>query len=91
MPFIEITEEQEKILTEAEFACLVSDRNNIMYEIKILSETQRMVDWRQGLASGLLCIEIASRQKQIKDIDEKLSVLRKKLGIETPVDNSKEL
>lgn len=84
MPFVEITEKQEKISAEAEFAGLVSDKNNIVYEIKILNETQRIVDWRQGLASELLRIEIEFRQKQIKGIDEKLSVLRQKLGIETP-------
>lgn len=84
MPLVEITEEQEKILNKAEFTSLTSDRSHIAHEIGILKEVKKIFHWGQGLASDILLSEIETRERKILEIDKKLAVLRKKLGIETP-------
>lgn len=83
MPLVEITEEQEKILNEAEFARLVSVRNDIAHKIMILemvcsfAYSQRLLQLAQQ--------EAKEHQSEIDNIiDIKLAVLRKKLDIETP-------
>jgi len=43
MSLVEITKKQEKVLDEAEFACLVSERNNLTYEISILQIAKTLV------------------------------------------------
>ena len=82
MPLVEITEEQEKILAETEFACLVSDRNNKAYEIAALHSAKSIIS-TESLRSDLQ-IEIMARQATLFEINLNLNKLRKKLGIETP-------
>ena len=86
MPLVEITEEQEKILGEAEFACLISERNNLTYEISILNIAKTLV--ARGKTKGDLQVDIMNRQARLFKIDIKLRSLRQKLGIEAPTINT---
>jgi hypothetical protein len=82
MPLVEITEKQEKVLDETEFACLVSERNNLTYEISILQIAKALVF--KGKTKGDLQVDIMNRQVRLSKIGIKLKNLRQKLGIETP-------
>jgi len=84
MALVEINEEQQKILDKYEFDKLVEQRSRFSLEIQKLEDVRSFVrkeeeDFREICERGIL-----KRLITIHEIDEALTVSRKKLGIETP-------
>jgi hypothetical protein len=82
MPFVEITEEQEKILAKAKFDEYVGLRSKYNLEADKLDEVACFINSKTFRE---ICIgEILRRVITLREIDRELDILRKKLGIETP-------
>jgi len=79
----------EKILAEAEYACIVSDRNNAVVEIATLKAAKQLVFSRK-LSDGL-GREILRRETNLKEITSRLKIICEKLGINANADNKGEL
>ena len=83
MPLVEITEAQQKLLDKHEFEKLVSERSDLVHEAMVLEEAQKF-RYRQSDILEELWFAAQLRRAGVQEIDEKLTDMRKKLGIETP-------
>ncbi|MCX6735710.1 MAG: hypothetical protein NTZ13_01345 [Candidatus Parcubacteria bacterium] len=90
MSLVEITEEQQKILDKYEFERLASERDEITKKIFVYRflTFKPMIFEEDPELLEKLNEKIRLGESQQKEVDIKLAVLRKKLGIETPTINT---
>ncbi len=82
MPFVEVTEEEQKVLDLHRFEKLVAHRAEILGEISIMEKFQEFA--ASTVIQDALLDELDAKEKELSAAEEDLKILRQKLGIETP-------